>query len=496
MGRFQPAAGKMNPDGRLLAVWSHEDETNIFVLDARTGDTIATLQHPDLVGLEIAWHPNGRLLATGCNDNQVYIWDAVAGRRVRVLEAHKGTPVSAAFSHDGKLLASSGWDQRTILWDVESGRQLVSIGIAGFVSFAPNDRSIVLCNWDLCQLWFLEVAYGQEVRTIYEQGRVPGAPNGWAMFSASGQWLAYDKSGGAAIYDVAAQREIGSIAGRIGLCGFGELDQSLIGVRYSADARGQALRLSLGTNPNDEATAIELKESQIPTVSGVPSCLSLDRKLCVVLNECRAHVVRTDTFVEQACTGLHTGMTWVALSPDNKLLATGPFHGYEVKVWDAATGSLVKDLPILPDVATVAFSPDGQWLVVGEWDKYQFWKVGTWTPDRSIPRMREFVPMMAFSADSRILAGTSQFIRVVLFNAATGEELAELEPQNPWQVTRIDFSPDGTQLAICEGHSALRIWDLRAIQAQLARMRLDWKPPQPVPDSASSGTKSQKTSGP
>ena len=64
-----------------------------------------------------------------------------------------------------------------------------------------------------------------------------------------------------------------------------------------------------------------------------------------------------------------------------------------------------------------------------------------------------------------------------LCNAATGEILADLEPPDPWKVTCLSFSPDGCELAVCEGHSALHLWDLRAIREQLAKMRLDWDLP-------------------
>jgi WD40 repeat protein len=169
-------------------------------------------------------------------------------------------------------------------------------------------------------------------------------------------------------------------------------------------------------------------------------------------------------------------MRWAAFSPDGSLLATGPFHGFGVKVWDAHTGKLVKDLPVEEEGTTVAFTPDGRWLVGGTYTHYQFWEVGLWRPGLRIEG-EGGVP--AFSPDGTILAGSVN-TKVRLHNARTGETLADLEPPTRWPIACLSFSPDGTKLAVCEGHSALRLWDLRAIRKQLAEMRLDWDlPPYP-----------------
>ena len=94
--------------------------------------------------------------------------------------------------------------------------------------------------------------------------------------------------------------------------------------------------------------------------------------------------------------------------------------------------------------------------------------------------------MVAFSRDGKTLAGAHSQKVVRLFNAATGERLADLEPPNPWIVTALSFSPDGTQLAVCEGREALHLWDLRYIREELTKMGLDWDlPPYPPAPSSS-----------
>jgi len=145
-------------------------------------------------------------------------------------------------------------------------------------------------------------------------------------------------------------------------------------------------------------------------------------------------------------------------------------------VWDSRTGKLVKALEA-EGTASLAFSPDGRYLVAGTTDQYVFWQAGSWSQVLSIPQQEgnDFVPMMAFSRDGRIFAGTHSRNIVRLHDAATGEVLADLEPPDPHMVTGISFNADGSRLAACEGFEADRTWELQVIQSHLAPMGLDWR---------------------
>src|SRR5262249_53378827 len=66
------------------------------------------------------------------------------------------------------------------------------------------------------------------------------------------------------------------------------------------------------------------------------------------------------------------GLQHAALSPDGRWLATGHLERRRVKIWDAQTGKLARDLDLgggeMP--AWPAFSPDGKWLVTGTFLEY------------------------------------------------------------------------------------------------------------------------------
>jgi len=138
-------------------------------------------------------------------------------------------------------------------------------------------------------------------------------------------------------------------------------------------------------------------------------------------------------------------------------------------------------------MSSVAFSPDGRWLVIGGKD-FQFLAVGTWEVQRQLerPPAEVFPPAMTFSRDGKILAVSHSWRTIRLVNPHTGEELATLEAPKPWRISWLSFNADASLLAVAsETGSDCHLWNLRLIRQQLASMNLDWDmPPYPPEDPA------------
>jgi WD40 repeat protein len=59
----------------------------------------------------VAFHPDGRTLATGSSDRTVRLWDVTTGRALRTLKGHTDYLSALAFSPDGRTLATGGIDK-------------------------------------------------------------------------------------------------------------------------------------------------------------------------------------------------------------------------------------------------------------------------------------------------------------------------------------------------------------------------------------------------
>src|SRR5262249_18900814 len=169
----------------------------------------------------------------------------------------------------------------------------------------------------------------------------------------------------------------------------------------------------------------------------------------------------------------HEGIRHTAVSPDGRWVATGPHRAGWTKVWDARTGRLVRDLR--GEGAWIGFSPDGQWLVVGELVEYVFWRVGSWESGLRIPRGAPVnIGYFAFGRDGTCLAIVPHQYEVRLVDPITGQEFATLTAPEPQEIFALMFSPDGSQLAAGTSTNMIQLWDLRVLRRQLAALNLDW----------------------
>lgn len=76
---------------------------------------------------EIAWSPDGHLLAAGSGDNSVWIWDTDDGQCLHQLKGYEGDVEAIAWAPDTPILATGAKDRKIRLWNIQNGQLLKTL---------------------------------------------------------------------------------------------------------------------------------------------------------------------------------------------------------------------------------------------------------------------------------------------------------------------------------------------------------------------------------
>lgn len=169
---------KFSPDGKTLVIADYRRD-NVYRFDVGTGRSLGTLTVPDCY--QAIFSPDGRFLAVPSR-NDIQIWDAGSGQLDRILTGHTSTVEAIAYSPDGRHLAS-GCDDRLIkVWDTDTGDERYSFSghrdEVARLAYSGDGRSLVSSAED-GEILIWHMATG---RPLYQLDRLPH--EGWGFLLA------------------------------------------------------------------------------------------------------------------------------------------------------------------------------------------------------------------------------------------------------------------------------------------------------------------------
>jgi WD40 repeat protein len=400
--RFRPLfavnnAVAISHDGTRVASLSGD----LRVWDRATGRLLAVFYPPMEYTWSVAFAPDGRHLVTGHSGggDEVMIWDLDTGkaRPLWGVRRYRGIPNRFAFSRDSKTLAvlaevSRGDDPTTVfLFDFPSGKPRGSIPLRfGFIiegmAFDPLGRLVV----PSVGVHILNVKTGREVARL-------GGTIGIYSFALSpdGKIAAVQTRDEDRKKEEAYVRIIRLDTGAVVKTDVGGAYRSRMA--FSADGKelyfsarkGDLVALDPVTGkrtrtvvPSDDVWRpwVEFSDDGRWVVRSSGQCL-------------RVHDLRTGK--EPVRFDDHRdgpGVPWfaagglgidAAISPDGRRVATR--SGAEVRLWDLATGRMLRRIPGERLWPGVRWTPDGKQVAVGRQGRFAWYDADTGKKVREIP---------------------------------------------------------------------------------------------------------------
>lgn len=474
----------LTADGRTVAVAHYDGEMHLWDVEKREHlkQRTSRAPHPHLTALA----PDGKTVAVVTGATRVELQEPEGGRR-HALELG-GRLMGMSFVGKGTTLITADADRRVVTWDVNTGKplQTTTCDPSLFQWNAKSGTDLSVRAWfradgkalawdDVGTIRPWDLTTGREVvaRSAYASGTM------WAGFSADGRRLRVGGvDGELGEWDAATGRSLRTLRPIDGKNGTGFV---------AASDRRRILAVPRGTHPN-KARATEGRimvwdtsgdADPMPVREQVAwawyAALTPDNRLIVSPESdgtIRVYEAATGKLVRSFPGGkleYHPTFT-----PDGRWLVTVSGGSYPMKVrrYDFATGRVERELVGPANATDVALSPDGRLIASGhskgpgggpgadvEQDVLILWETSTGREIRRIPTGHYHFDSLAFSPDGRLLASSGSGLEIRLWEVASGQERRRYGGHGD-TVEALDFAPDGTRLASASRDGTALVWRL------------------------------------
>jgi WD40 repeat protein len=416
-----------SPNGELLAYGGVKGQ--VSVMELATGKVSHQWKTEDYVRA-VAWSPNGNYLAAAGDENKIYVYTLGKREPVYVFSAHSDWIRGLSFSQDNKMLAAASDDATATVWSLEDGvllrvhrdhedycRDVVfNPDGEGLLTvsddlkaylYRPADASAYDRDWKVHQNWILTADWSNNGRLI-------------ATADQGGTIIVTDLRRGGQEYLNAVDLETTWL----------DIDFAPDNERLAVTAFGEVAIYKLGTA--EPLHRLELGEE--------PAMEEEDNSLA------------------EALATVLPGAIQIYPSPDGNKLAVIDAD-WDVQVVDMQSNRVSYMILDHEDwIRDVSWSPDGRYLATASDDTFVgIWDANDGTMQHMLSGHSDWVRAVAFSADGKVLLSAGDDGVVRAWDPVTGSELAVTDALSEYLLT-VQWSPNQAYFAATDNQNFLHVY--------------------------------------
>lgn len=167
-----------SPDGTVLASGSYDGTTRLWDIASQQeiswGNLMGHVRGPRL----ITFSPDEKILASAGGEI-IKLWDVVTGKHLATLKGHSGRVNSIAFSPNGKILASGSEDETIKIWEIATGNSIATLeedselaDRVNSIAFSPDGKILASGTYRRIKLWDMVTFQNIDTLEGYSKGDV------------------------------------------------------------------------------------------------------------------------------------------------------------------------------------------------------------------------------------------------------------------------------------------------------------------------------------
>ena len=457
-----------SPDFSRVALAENRGET-AHLWNPSTRKEITTIHLPPKSGaIVIEWSDDNLRVAMGTTDHRVKVWDLAGTNTILAADfaGHGAEVTSLMWSPDGRLVASSGWDETTRFWNTISDRP-ATMSIGSGMAFQFSDDSRLFARMDAWgkDMILSEVHLGGICRVIPEPGLASDKSPNAVMFTPDGHWLITGSNDGLRAFRVSDGQLVAfqPDAPVVNIIPFPAPAQEFAFLSHRGRFLGGWMAPDDSTfefQPSKETARAEFPRHH-PRKN--PWVGNLFTNLTVFTVEGATYPLPSSSSV--VTTRISPNGAWVAAT----------FADHRAAYWNLGADPHYNNLGPSRGYA-LAFDPDNRHVYHATNFELCKTEISTGKQAWNVKLSVEAHPNggIEVSPQGDLIAAGMSPIQVNLVDPKDGHVLAVLEHPDRQLINGIAFSPDGDYLAVlCTTH-VTQLWNLRAMRAELAKLKLDW----------------------